>query len=104
MPRRMMFSYPVASGLSPTFVSNRDDTRPEQKTPLGRFENAGEHFQQGCLSRSVRADQRDPLAAYNLKAHLAQRADVDPFPGASAEISRVDEASSAFFRDRLPPW
>ena len=58
MPRRMMFSRPVASGLRPTETSSRADTFPEEyKFSAGGRVDSRENPQQRGLAGAIGADQ-----------------------------------------------
>ena len=71
MPRKMMFSRPVASGLRPTETSSRAETFPGRMelSTSGRI-NPSENPQQGRLAGAIGADQAETIAILDIECQV----------------------------------
>ena len=76
MPRRMMFSRPVASGLNPSVLLSSADLRPETWTaPFGRVIDARENLEERRFACAVCSDEGNAVAVDDIQGHAIQSAD-----------------------------
>ena len=99
MPRRIMFSRPVASAFKPTEVVSNAVTRPDEwMSAGGRLVNSSKNFEEGRLPSSVWADDSEAIAMFDIQIKIAQSHDIDAIHGVLFKRAERGIGEDGFFQ------